>query len=227
MELNLNRIINLIKRDIVMHWKIYLPMTLMITATYAFNLPITFGTYWMIFALILTFKEYTNPTNLRVQIITLPASNIEKHLYSFFITFVFFPLIIISSMTIGLLLGYLFDGIVIGNGFSQALNLFPYTWEMIIKQSLIYIPLISILFFGNIYFNKQGGVKISGFIIAFLFVVMMIDAYILKLITGESGYSFVSRPNMESFEYIKYIASVGTTAFFLFLSYLSLTEKEV
>ena len=227
MELNINRLINLIKRDIVIHCKSYLPIVLGFTVLYAFSNFMSFGIFWMIMVLAYAFKEYNNTSNLRVQIMTLPASNIEKYLSSFFISFVFFPLIIISSMTIGLLLGYLVEGIVFGNGFTQAPNIFPYTWEMIGKQALINIPFISILFFGNIYFDKQGGIKILGFIIAFLFVVVMVDAYILKLITGGSGYSFVSRPNMESFEYIKYIVSTGISAFFLFLSYLSLTEKEV
>lgn len=226
MELNINRLINLIKRDIGIYWLNYLGAILIIIFLSAFTSNTGLGFYWFILALIFSFKEYNNPSKLKIQIITLPASNIEKYLYSFFIPFILLPLIILLSVPFGSVLRYLVEMAIMGKELTQALNLFPYTWAETAYQLLIILPFVSIVFFGNIYFNKKGGLKILFSFIAFFLFVVSIDAFILYLIKGEGSNGYITN-QIQFPEYTKYIVSYGITAFFLFLSYLRLKEKEV
>lgn len=226
MELSLNRLVNLIKRDIGIYWQNYIKILLVIIAVHAFSNYTEFGFYWIIITAIFAFKEYNDAAKQKIQIFTLPASNLEKYSYSLFITVIFIPLIIISSMYIGLLLRYVFDIVVFGKEFSQALNLLPSIWEKIINQSIYYIPIISILFFGNIYFKKQGALKLILYMFAFFFIVTMINAYVIYLLKGESHY-FITNNFILLPEYTKYIVSSIISIFFLLLSYLRITEKEV
>lgn len=226
MELNLNRIINLIKRDIGIYWQTYLKAMLAIISVQAIANNTDFELYWFIMAFTFAFKEYNNSTKLRIQITNLPASNLEKYLYSFFIIFLLFPLIILISMYGGLLLRYFLDVIVFGLTFTQTIDLTPRIWSSMTSQILIYAPMVSIFFFGNIYFNKQGGLKMIFYIIAFSLLVFVINAIILYFITGGLSHSFIIQGSSIP-KFVKYIVSFGITGFFIILAYLSLTEKEV
>ena len=226
MELSLNRLVNLIKRDIGIYWQTYIKMFLAFIAIQTLVNWMSFGNNWMIMVMFYAFIEYNDTAQSKIGIFTLAASNLEKFLNGLFITFIFFPILILASMHIGILIRYIFDIALFGQGSSQVLENIPMIWGKMNQQLIAFIPIISIMFFGNIYFKKRGSMTILLSLVAYAFIITMINAYVIYLLKGESHY-FITNNFILLPEYTKYIVSSIISIFFLLLSYLRITEKEV
>lgn len=217
MEFSLERLIMLFKRDFKMAWKQYLTILSIVPV-----LETLFGSkndfssslYMVWFSMIafIAFRDYIQFPKLKYQAILLPASNLEKFTFNFIISFLILPLLALISILLYVIMLSRYD-------------IFISNIPTLLQAYINYFPLISIMFFGNIFFNKLGGFKIFFLMLGIGFLIVLLNSLVYFVITGDFRYNFTLNIGDLSTNF-KYIFFSLFSAFFLWLSYLRLTEKE-
>lgn len=231
MEFSLERLWNLIKRDFVQNSKIYIYWFGIITIISSLLLftPTTnvgfAGTIIIVFVAIWSFRDFQT-ISFRRQYLVLPASNLEKYISNVIITFIILPLIVLVGVIFGLLLNKAFGYLLSDTGiyYNNELNLRILFLDFL-DSYIRNIPFLIVLFMGNAFFNKMGSLKMLMIMIGVGIGILLINLSLWRMITSEitMGIAFI----LKDFpDYIKTITAVIISTFFLWLSYLRLTEKE-
>lgn len=226
MEINLNRILNLIKRELKINQNFYLRILIAIFfIQLLMPTVVSIGILILILMAIHTFKEYFGSPSTRSQIINLPASTEEKYIYNFITAFIIYPIALAIIIIIANYSRHLVDTIF----FNKLLHTVSSLSDMLLvvsKQFLNAIPILAMVFFGNIYFKKHGGLMMLLYFLSFMFVLAIINILIVYSIIGEFNIP-IDLMDVNLPEYLPKIMYYLMGVFFLVNSYIALKEKEV
>lgn len=226
MEISINRLFNLIKRELKINQNSYLRILI---ALFFVQLLLwdnfSIGLWCVIIVIFHSFKEYFGSPSTRSQILNLPASTEEKYIYNFITAFIIYPIALAIIIIIANYTRYLVDTIF----FNKLLHSVSSLSDMLLglsKQYLKAIPMLGMVFFGNIYFKKQGGLKMLLYFIGFMFVLAIINILIVYSIIGEFNIP-IDLIDVNLPEYLPKIMYYLMGVFLLVNSYIALKEKEV
>lgn len=225
MEISINRLFNLIKRELKINQNSYIRILISIYFILLFMGNSFIIGLWALLVLFHSFKEYFGSPSTRSQILNLPASTEEKYIYNFITAFIIYPIALAIIIIIANYTRYLVDTIF----FNKLLNTVSSLSDMLLglsKQYLKAIPMLGMVFFGNIYFKKQGGLKMLLYFIGFMFVLAIINILIVYSIIGEFNIP-IDLIDVNLPEYLPKIIYYLMGVFFLVNSYIALKEKEV
>lgn len=226
MEISINRLFNLIKRELKINQNSYIRVLIAIFfIQLLMPTAVSIGILILILMPLHTFKEYFGSPSTRSQILNLPASTEEKYIYNFITAFIIYPIALAIIIIIANYTRYLVDTIF----FNKLLNTVSSLSDMILglsKQYLKAIPMLGMVFFGNIYFKKQGGLKMLLYFIGFMFVLAIINILIVYSIIGEFNIP-IDLIDVNLPEYLPKIIYYLMGVFFLVNSFIALKEKEV
>ncbi len=225
MEISINRLFNLIKRELKINQNSYIRILIAIYFILLFMGNSFIIGLWALLVLFHSFKEYFGSPSTRSQILNLPASTEEKYIYNFITAFIIYPIALAIIIIIANYTRYLVDTIF----FNKLLHSVSSLSDMLLglsKQYLKAIPMLGMVFFGNIYFKKQGGLKMLLYFIGFMFVLAIINILIVYSIIGEFNIP-IDLIDVNLPEYLPKIMYYLMGVFFLVNSYIALKEKEV
>jgi len=225
MEISINRLFNLIKRELKINQNSYIRILIAIYFILLFMGNSFIIGLWALLVLFHSFKEYFGSPSTRSQILNLPASTEEKYIYNFITAFIIYPIALAIIIIIANYTRYLVDTIF----FNKLLHSVSSLSDMLLglsKQYLKAIPMLGMVFFGNIYFKKQGGLKMLLYFIGFMFVLAIINILIVYSIIGEFNIP-IDLIDVNLPEYLPKIIYYLMGVFFLVNSFIALKEKEV
>ena len=233
-SLSLTRIKHLLNRYFIENWKkdLYVGLVLLVIA-FASNPKAGFSSFvFMVMVLVYTGRIFCNLAHKESaqHYLMIPASTTEKLITNIFLSHIYYVLLLLVFLVLGILL--------------RALILAPYCdasdcYSIIdAKMSMFcfssYVSFLcfqSILVFGSVYFKKNAFIKTLLSIAAFLFFLTMLVIFIIRMYIGSMTLpvvefdNYVKNPSA-SF-YLSTIISIVITCFFWILSYFRLRETEV
>lgn len=230
---NFNRMINLIKRDIVINKKslLYGFLTIIFiaglngigainagsTAFIACIMTILVGAY--------AFEGYTKPA-LRANNILLPSTVQEKYFANLVFAFIILPIYIMIAVTIGTVLRNIIALLLQGGAYHYSLffgikELYT-DWNIDAVLSTLFG--MSIFFFGALFFKKNRILMTAVSFFAFFAIFGVIFVSIHYMIYSNNHFSFTYFNNIDS---IPKLIEIITTLFFLVLSYFRLKEERI
>lgn len=174
---------------------------------------------WVVTVGIIPFTEYSKKYN-RASAILLPATQEEKFAANFIMSFVILPILILSSVAIGVGLSWVVNTFRFESySFSLSSDYFTN-----IDNWLSSLFFVSIFFFGSIFFKKNRLIRtIAGFAIyGFLLLAIVITIMYFKQQSGE-----MKDPtnNIDIFLVSSRIYCICSALFFIVLSYFRLREE--
>ena len=187
MEFRISRFFILSKRDIIVNWKKYISMPVVVFALCFFGM-------WMkseaiagilIFCLLFCVFVTTLPNAFigykkeksRITTLLLPASAEEKWLLEFFKYYLVFPIALFVSSLLGVLVGELV--------FNQSVEKFNANYSLI-EESITFdiilrlYAIITVAFFACLLFKKRSLLKTIVSILAFFIVCSLLQGWLLK-----------------------------------------------
>ncbi|MDD4581562.1 MAG: hypothetical protein PHH25_04240 [Bacteroidales bacterium] len=233
-SLSLTRIKHLLNRYFIENWKkdLYVGLVLLVIA-FASNPMAGFSSFvYIVMILLYTGRIFGNLAHKESaqHYLMIPASTSEKLITNIFLSHIYYVLLLLVFLVLGILL--------------RALILAPYCDESLcytfLKFKLIsfnfasylsFLSFQSILVFGSIYFKKNAFIKTLLSIAAFFFFLTMLVIFIVRMYEGNmtllvEEFEYYVRNPSASF-YISTIISIVATCFFWILSYFRLRETEV
>lgn len=231
MEFNIIRFWNLCKRDFKINMKtdlIMLPVMGLIGGVISIAqssfFPIIMGCMFFFLGFRI-FTEYKNKKT-RSQILLMPVSNLERFLCVFVRAFVYYPIILIVSLLLGILIITSMSYVLklpldYNQVMSLSLGIFNCYWRVFIKLYLLMV----IFFFGSIFYKKNAGLKMGLLIFLLVMSISMMVGIIFIII----GYQNNFMSNTDIFtpsDYYESVLGIIISIFFIGLSYLRLTEEQ-
>lgn len=229
MNMSLNRVFHLVKREIGLNLSTYITWLVVITILHAL-MPQNFYVFWLLLVMLIGFKEYNGGSGQLIQFMTLPTSNAERFTSSLILNFIIFPLMAIIPAIAGYYINELLANSVLNFSLSPNKGLIASVFgssELNKGMALFstFLFLCSMAFFGNIYLKKHGGVKLLAAFVGFgIFIAVVIVRLFINTVNGlKLSLAFSS---LEIPLYIGYLINIGSTLFFIVLAYIALKEKE-
>ena len=230
-----NRMINLIKREMVMQSKgifwglvgVFAGILCSCIGSYP-NIS-TFVCFSTVFFLGFTsFLAYKKPA-LRAQSILLPATVQEKYFANLIYEFILMPIAILITTYLGAMVGNVIHFWLFGDEINLSYLFRIGNFDL--SGVFMTLACMSILFFFSLFFKKNSFLKTAVSVFLYFFVVFIITVaciwikqyYFVGHITSVS-YSF---PINDHHQYIFCIASSIISLFFLVLTYFRLKEERI
>lgn len=170
----------------------------------------------------------------RINYLMIPATNEEKVLTGILLTNIYFILLVFISAFIGALLGY---GVLKLSTPEMEMNFKEMLGLMLpssVRSYLFLITMVSIIFFGSIYFKKSPAWKI---VLVCLAVFLVLGAImtgtewlnVLMTVPAEirnGNYIKVEHSIMSSSKWTPYVINIVITVYFYAMSFLRMRETE-
>jgi hypothetical protein len=230
---NFNRMINLIKRIIVINKKSLLYGFLTIIFVVALNCIgfVNAGSTAFIVCMmtiivgVYAFEGYTKPA-LRANNILLPATVQEKYFANLVFAFIILPIYIMIAVTIGTVLRNIITILLQGGAYHYSLffgikELFT-DWNIDAVLSALFS--MSIFFFGSLFFKKNRIVMTIVSFFTFFAIFGIVFVSIHYMIYSNNNFRFEYFNNIDI---IPKLIEIITTLFFLVLSYFRLKEERI
>ncbi|HOS15941.1 MAG TPA: hypothetical protein PKX15_02845 [Bacteroidales bacterium] len=233
-SLSLTRIKHLLNRYFIENWKkdLYVGLVLLVIA-FVSNPMAEFSSFvYMVMVLLYTSRIFSNLAykESAQHYLMIPASTTEKLITNIFLSHIYYVLLLLAFLVLGILL--------------RALILAPYCDESLcytflkfkfnsfnFASYLSFLSFQSILAFGSVYFRKNAFIKTLLILSAFFFFLTILVIFIIRMNVGsmtllvEEFDYYVRNPNLNYL--IPSIISIVFTCFFWILSYFRLRETEV
>ena len=240
--MNINNIIKLIKAYFYENWQkdlytfgLVLVFAFLSMAWPSLNSFLGFSVIVVLIAIYpLRFFDKLHQPSSRIHYLMIPATNEEKVLTGILLTNIYFILLVFISAFIGALLGY---GVLklstpeMEMNFKEMLGLML---PLSVRSYLFLITMVSIIFFGSIFFKKSPAWKI---VLVCLAVFLVLGAImtgtewlnVLMTVPAEirnGNYIKVEHSIMSSSKWTPYVINIVITVYFYAMSFLRMRETE-
>ncbi len=240
--MNINNIIKLIKAYFYENWQkdlytfgLVLIFAFLSMAWPSLNSFLGFSVIVVLIAIYpLRFFDKLHQPSSRIHYLMIPATNEEKVLTGILLTNIYFILLVFISAFIGALLGY---GVLKLSTPEMEMNFKEMLGLMLpssVRSYLFLITMVSIIFFGSIYFKKSPAWKI---VLVCLAVFLVLEAImtgtewlnVLMTVPAEirnGNYIKVEHSIMSSSKWTPYVINIVITVYFYAMSFLRMRETE-
>ncbi|MCR4825768.1 MAG: hypothetical protein K5882_02320 [Bacteroidales bacterium] len=240
--MNINNIIKLIKAYFYENWQkdlytfgLVLIFAFLSMAWPSLNSFLGFSVIVVLIAIYpLRFFDKLHQPSSRIHYLMIPATNEEKVLTGILLTNIYFILLVFISAFIGALLGY---GVLKLSTPEMEMNFKEMLGLMLpssVRSYLFLITMVSIIFFGSIYFKKSPAWKI---VLVCLAVFLVLGAImtgtewlnVLMTVPAEirnGNYIKVEHSIMSSSKWTPYVINIVITVYFYAMSFLRMRETE-
>lgn len=240
--MNINNIIKLIKAYFYENWQkdlytfgLVLIFAFLSMAWPSLNSFLGFSVIVVLIAIYpLRFFDKLHQPSSRIHYLMIPATNEEKVLTGILLTNIYFILLVFISAFIGALLGY---GVLKLSTPEMEMNFKEILGLMLpssVRSYLFLITMVSIIFFGSIYFKKSPAWKI---VLVCLAVFLVLGAImtgtewlnVLMTVPAEirnGNYIKVEHSIMSSSKWTPYVINIVITVYFYAMSFLRMKETE-
>lgn len=240
--MNINNIIKLIKAYFYENWQkdlytfgLVLIFAFLSMAWPSLNSFLGFSVIVVLIAIYpLRFFDKLHQPSSRIHYLMIPATNEEKVLTGILLTNIYFILLVFILAFIGALLGY---GVLKLSTPEMEMNFKEMLGLMLpssVRSYLFLITMVSIIFFGSIYFKKSPAWKI---VLVCLAVFLVLEAImtgtewlnVLMTVPAEirnGNYIKVEYSIMSSSKWTPYVINIVITVYFYAMSFLRMRETE-
>ena len=240
--MNINNIIKLIKAYFYENWQkdlytfgLVLIFAFLSMAWPSLNSFLGFSVIVVLIAIYpLRFFDKLHQPSSRIHYLMIPATNEEKVLTGILLTNIYFILLVFISAFIGAVLGY---GVLKLSTPEMEMNFKEMLGLMLpssVRSYLFLITMVSIIFFGSIYFKKSPAWKI---VLVCLAVFLVLGAImtgtewlnVLMTVPAEirnGNYIKVEHSIMSSSKWTPYVINIVITVYFYAMSFLRMRETE-